>query len=94
MTTFHDLPAVVGYPDLRWVGSMLMDEEQFRVEQWSQRNGEWQVSIPGIHAYAKLRADRRNDRRQSWAERNEADDEASDYYASLADAKPDYGKGK
>jgi hypothetical protein len=84
--SFSDLPDLGN--GLRMVGSMLMDEEQFTVEQWHQDRGEWTCRLPGLAKYAELRRQRREDRKRSWAERNEADEESEAYYSALADAKP------
>jgi hypothetical protein len=86
MTTFSDLPDLGN--GLRMVGSMLMDEEQFTVEQWHQDRGEWTCRLSGLAKYAELRRQRREDRKRSWAERNQADDESDEYYRNLGGRKP------
>lgn len=90
MTAFSDLPDLGN--GLRMVGSSVMDEEQYRVEEWHEYGHEWRPTVAGIHRYADLRRGRRDDRKRSWAERNEADDESDAYYSALADAKPQGGR--
>jgi hypothetical protein len=79
----------------RWVGSRLVDEEQYRIEGW-QRGPEftdkyggtahyWRPSIEGCEAYFRLREGRKAERKAAWQSRQESDDEWSDHVASLVD---------
>ena len=74
-------------PEFRWVGSRLMDEEQYRVECWEMRpNGEavyWRGRVSGFEEYAELRRRRREDRKASWQTRMDAEDEYTDYVNGL-----------
>lgn len=84
MTTFSDFPEIGS--GLRLVGTSILDEEQYRVEQWHLYRGtEWRPTIAGIHAYAKLRAGRKSERRSSWQARVDAEDEYSDSITALLD---------
>ena len=69
--------------DARWVGSTIMDEEQYRVEAWEQSPHEfvdgsgvrhpchsWRASISGMNAYAEIRKRRRA---AQWQARQEDD---------------------
>lgn len=61
MTRFDDLPAVEG-TRCRWVGTTLMDREQFEAEGWIQtRSGMWRAgSLEKLQNYSRLLVDRRN----------------------------------
>jgi hypothetical protein len=92
---FEALPASTD-PRFRWAGTHLLDEEQFRVEGW-QRSVQtfpdkygapqhyWRPSVEGCEASARLRADRKTERKAVWQSRQESDDEWSEHVASLVD---------
>ena len=67
---------------------VIMDLEQFQTEEWHEYGHEWRPTIAGIHRYAELRRERREDRKRSWADRNEADEESDEYYRNLGGRKP------
>ncbi len=73
---WRSLPEIA--PGLRMVGTSLMDQEQFDVEEWHDVNGDFRPSIQGIHRYAQLRASRKDQRKVAWQSRTEADDAWSD----------------
>ena len=87
MTTppFADLPPS-SEPHLRWCGSSLMDEEQYRMEGWHVAgSGQWRASLRGMQEYAELRSRRRAERKAAWRAREEADDEWSGYVTGLVE---------
>lgn len=84
MTAFSDFPEIG--TGLRLVGTSILDEEQYRVEEWHlYRNTEWRPTIAGIHAYAALRERRKSDRKSAWQQRQDADSENTDYINGLLD---------
>jgi hypothetical protein len=88
---FEELP---GGPDLRWVGSTIMDEEQYRVERWEctviGESTYWRCHIPGVLEYARLRQSRRADRKARWQARQ--DDEADEYQQWMTGLAQEYGQ--
>ena len=85
---FDSLPASAD-TRFRWVGYVLVDDEQYRTEGWERsEDGYWRISIEGCVAYANLRAGRRAERKSSWQARQDADDQWSDYIAGLVETKP------
>lgn len=86
------------------VNGCWMNREQYDMEGWhvvgnyQRDDGKpaiyWKAELGGLQRYGALIHARDEARKRERQTRREADDEASDYYASLADAKPDYGKGK
>ena len=98
---FDSLPALLGSP-CRWVGSQVMDEEQYRLERWECSTRKawdfsgptpksvtatyWRASIVGMGEYGDLRGLRRADRKAAWQARQEADDEWSRHVAQMVEA--------
>ncbi len=75
-------PSFKSFPELgaglRMVGTSLMDQEQYDIEEWHDVNGDFRPSIQGVHRYAQLRASRKDQRKVAWQSRTEADDAWSD----------------
>ena len=88
---FSSLPILDG-TDCRWVGTTVMDEEQYRLERWQRRQVAdaiyWQASIPGMIEYGQLRQLRRDDRKAAWQTRQAADDDWSRHVAAMVEAGP------
>jgi hypothetical protein len=84
---FASLPILDGGSGERWVGSTVMDEEQYRVERWEATmvgpHEYWRASSEGMESYHALRKGRREDRKAAWQARQEADDEWSAHVESL-----------
>ena len=88
--TFQDCPDYGN--GIRLVGTTLMDEEQFRTEQWHVDRNEWRPTLAGLIRYGRLIGDRRNQRIAEARARRETEDEFTEYVESLDDAKAKYGR--
>lgn len=82
----------------RWVGSTVMDREQYELEGWhidgfyvqedGRREPYWKATLSGLRAYSRLSRDRRAEKKAAWQTREEAEQEFRDYVDALADARP------
>lgn len=73
-------------PSLKWIGSALMDEEQYHLERWEvNEQGYWRASIAGMNEYAALRRRRKDDRKAAWAAREASLDEYSEQMSALVE---------
>ena len=87
---FTDLPPADG-SDCRWVGSTLMNEEQYRMEWWQRTvsggSDYWRVgSLKGVEEYAALRRLRRADRKTAWKTQQETNEGWSRHIESMVEA--------
>jgi len=73
----------------RLVGTTLMDEEQFNVEEWAEvRKGDWRPTLEGLQRYGQLREKRRQDRRADWQARQEEQDNWSKEIERMIEREP------
>ena len=97
---FDTLRSLTG-TECRWVGSTIMDEEQYRVERWEQSPHEfkdasdveqpcasWRASISGMNAYAEIRKRRRADRKSQWQARQEDDPAHQSWINEMVESAP------
>jgi hypothetical protein len=91
---FLTLPEAEGTGGLRWVGSTMMDSEQFHTEQWrvidvAELNGQrveyFGASIEGLRAYGRLVHQRREARKLAAIRRAEED---ASWREAVEDARP------
>lgn len=96
--SFRDLPAVPG-SDCRWVGTNLMDEEQYTTEGWQRLikevtdfSGEvprtvlveyWRLDVQGAIRYGALRRSRRDQRKRLWQEREREEQAYTDWVNTM-----------
>jgi hypothetical protein len=95
---FNTLEAMVGRPDIRLVNGAWMDREEYETCGWHvvgqhpDPNGvivfDWKAELAGLQKWGRLQGQRREDRKRSWSERNEADEESDEYYRNLGGRKP------
>ena len=72
---FPTLPEVQPSKTHRYVGTTMMDEEQYRVEGWTQdAKGYWHATLAGLQEYGRLIAARREARIAEAIGRREAAD--------------------
>lgn len=82
---FESLPKTA-HPDLRLVGSCVMDSEQYYTDRWEvNEDGAWRASIAGMTEYDTLRRRRREERKANWVARNAGLDEYSVQMAALVE---------
>lgn len=81
MTQFADFPDFGN--GIRLVGTTLMDEEQWTVEEWADHNGELRPTLAGLQRWGRLKAERKEERRSAWKTRQDRDAEYSEQMTAL-----------
>lgn len=100
---FNTLPMLPGHPHLRLVAGSWIDREEYDVCQWhvvrtyetddGGTGAYWKATLDGLRRYGALKAQRKAERREQWADREAEDEAYRQYIDSLHDAKPQHPGG-
>ena len=96
---FPTLPTIPGCPDVRWVGTTIMDAEEYTICGWHVVGTYpvndvdiyvWAAEFDGLRRYGEMQASRRAATRQRVRERAQEDAAWRERVDASDDAKPDY----